>query len=396
MANKNEFADLPKIPAIAGVRIAGVAAGLKVNGKHDLFVAELAPGTTVAGTLTRSLCPGAPVEWNKQHLPAGKVRAIVASSGNSNVFTGQQGRDLVANTAAAAAKAVGCRPAQVRLASTGIIGEKRETTFVSDKVPAAFRKLTKTGWHDSARSIMTTDRFPKAAVRKVKIGNVEGSLAGIAKGSQMIAPDMGTMLCFLLTDAKLPAKVLQSCLKRAVDRSFNCISVDGDTSTSDTVLLSATGQVKRQPRVERAGDLELRDFRSALEDMTRELALMIARDGAKSGRLLTCDVVGAESARGARNIGRSIVDSMLVRVGIAGAEPRAGRIVMAVGKAGEKAARDRLAIAIAIGDVAIAEGGETVSGFDADTMVRHLKSDRVQISVDIGIGRGKARVWAAL
>ena len=173
----------------------------------------------------------------------------------------------------------------------------------------AFRKLTKTGWHDSARSIMTTDRFPKAAVRKVKIGNVEVSLAGIAKGSQMIAPDMGTMLCFLFTDAKLPAKVLQSCLKRAVDRSFNCISVDGDTSTSDTVLMSATGQVKRQPRVDRAGDPALRDFRSALEDMTRELALMIARDGAKSGRLLTCDVVGAESARGARNIGRSIVDS---------------------------------------------------------------------------------------
>ena len=394
MANKNKFPDLPRIPAIAGVRIAGIAAGLKDNGKHDLFVAELAPGTTVAGTLTRSLCPGAPVEWNKRQLPAGKVRAIVASSGNSNVFTGQQGRDLVANTAAAAAKAVGCRPAQVLLASTGIIGEKLETTFVSDKVPAAFRKLTKTGWHDSARSIMTTDRFPKAAVRKVKIGNVEVSLADIAKGSQMIAPDMGTMLCFLFTDAKLPPKILQSCLKRAVDRSFNCISVDGDISTSDTVLLSATGQVTRQPQIDRAGDPALRDFRSVLEDMTRELALMIAHDGAKSGRLLTCDVVGAESARSARNIGRSIVDSTLVRVGITGAEPRAGRIVMAVGKAGEKADRDRLGIAI--GDVAIAESGETVSGFDADTVVRHLKSDQVQISVDIGIGRGKARVWAAL
>tara|TARA_B100000676_G_C18055009_1_gene833818 strand:- start:799 stop:1488 length:690 start_codon:yes stop_codon:yes gene_type:complete len=229
MANKNKFPDLPRIPAIAGIRIAGIAAGLKDNGKHDLFVAELAPGKAVAGTLTRSLCPGAPVEWNKRQLSAGKVRAIVASSGNSNVFTGKQGRDLVANTAVAAAKAVGCRPAQVLLASTGIIGEKRETTFVSDKVSAAFRKLTKTGWYDSARSIMATDRFPKAAVRKVKIGNVEVSLEGIA-----------------------------------------------------------------------------------------------------------------------------------------------------------------------IGDVAIAESGETVSGFDADTVVRHLKSDQVQISVDIGIGRGKARAWAAL
>lgn len=394
MAKNENFPDLPKIPAIAGVRVAGIAAGLKDSGKHDLFVAELAPGSTVAGTLTRSLCPGAPVEWNKRHLPAGKVRAIVASSGNSNVFTGQQGRDLVANTAAAAAKIVGCRPAQVMLASTGVIGEKRETTFVSDKVPGAFKKLTKTGWHDAARSIMTTDRFPKAAVRKVKIGNVDVSLAGIAKGSQMIAPDMGTMLCFLFTDAKLPAKVLQSCLKRAVDRSFNCISVDGDTSTSDTVLLSATGQVKRQPRIDRASDPALRDFRAALEEIAQELALMIARDGAKTNRLLTCDVVGAESARGARNIGRSIVDSTLVRVGIAGAEPRAGRIVMAVGKSGEKADRDRLGIAI--GDITIADRGEAVAEFDADAVVRHLKGNRIHMTVDIGIGRGKARLWAAL
>lgn len=392
--SKNDFPDLPRIPSIDGVRIAGVAAGLKDNGKHDLFVAELVRGSTIAGTLTRSRCPGAPVEWSRAQLPGGRVRAIVASSGNSNVFTGSQGRRLVENTAAAAAKLVGCRKGEVFLASTGVIGEKKEITFVSDRVPLAHRRLSKTGWHDAARSIMTTDRFPKAAIRKVKIGNVDVTLAGIAKGSTMIAPDMGTMLSFLFTDAKIPAKVLQSCLTRAVDRSFNCISVDGDTSTSDTVLLSATGQVKRQPKIERANDPALRDFRAALEDMTGELARMIVRDGAKSGNLLTCDVVGAESARAARNIGRAIVDSTLVRVGIAGAEPRAGRIVMAVGKAGERAERDLLGITI--GDVEVAKSGEGVADFDAAAVVSHLKSGKVHFKVDIGIGRGKARVWSAL
>ena len=394
MPEKDAFPPLPKIPSVAGVRISGVAAGLKDNGKQDLFVAELVPGSTIAGTLTRSRCPGMPVEWSKRQLPGGKVRAIVASSGNSNVFTGGQGRKLVENTAAAAAKLIGCRTSQVFLASTGVIGEKKETRFVADKVPMGVKALKKTAWHDAARSIMTTDRFPKAAVRKVKIGNVDVTLAGIAKGSTMIAPDMGTMLSFLFTDAKIPAKVLQSCLTRAVDRSFNCISVDGDTSTSDTVLLSATGQVKRQPKIERASDPALRDFCAALEDMTIELARMIVRDGAATGNLLTCDVVGAESQRAARNIGRAIVDSTLVRKGIAGAEPRAGRIVMAVGKAGEKAERDLLGISI--GDVVVAKAGESLPDIDEGAVISHLKSGQVHLTIDIGIGRGKARVWSAL
>ena len=183
-----------------------------------------------------------------------------------------QGRKLVENTAAAVAKSVGCRTSQVFLASTGVIGEKKDIRFVADKVPMGVKALKNAAWHDAARSIMTTDRFPKAVVRKVKIGNVDVTLAGIAKGSTMIAPDMGTMLSFLFTDAKIPAKVLQTCLTRAVERSFNCISVDGDTSTSDTVLLCATGQVKRQPKIERASDSTLKDFRAALEDMTVELA----------------------------------------------------------------------------------------------------------------------------
>ena len=394
MPIEDDFPSLPKIPSILGVRVSGIAAGLKGNGKHDLFVAELVPGSTIAGTLTRSRCPGMPVEWSKRQLPGGKVRAIVASSGNSNVFTGSQGRKLVENTAAAVAKSVGCRTSQVFLASTGVIGEKKDIRFVADKVPIGVKALKNAAWHDAARSIMTTDRFPKAVVRKVKIGNVDVTLAGIAKGSTMIAPDMGTMLSFLFTDAKIPAKVLQTCLTRAVDRSFNCISVDGDTSTSDTVLLCATGQVKRQPKIERASDSTLKDFRAALEDMTVELAQMIVRDGAATGNLLTCDVVGAESQRAARNIGRAIVDSTLVRKGIAGAEPRAGRIVMAVGKAGEKAERDLLGISI--GDIVVAKSGESSPNIDEGAVVSHLRSGKVHFTVDIGIGRGKARVWSAL
>jgi glutamate N-acetyltransferase/amino-acid N-acetyltransferase len=396
MAKKPEsaFPELPKIPSIAGVRISGVVAGLKDNGKHDLFVAELARGSTIAGTFTRSKCPGMPVEWSKRQLAGGRVRAIVASSGNSNVFTGGQGRQLVENTATVTAKLIGCRKSEVFLASTGIIGEKKNATFVADKVPMGLKALKKTAWHDAALSIMTTDRFPKAAIRKVKIGDVDVMLVGIGKGSQMIAPDMGTMLSFLFTDAKIPAKVLQSCLKRAVDRSFNCISVDSDTSTSDTVLLSATGQVKRQPSIERANNPMLRDFREALDDMTGELARMIIRDGAKKGHFLTCDVIGAESQRAARNIGRSIVDSTLVRVGVAGAEPRVGRIVMAVGKAGERAERDLLGIAI--GGIQVAEAGETLPDFDAKAVMKHLKAGQVHFTINIGIGRGKARVWSAL
>lgn len=394
MPVNDNFPQLPKIPIISGVHVSGVIADLKDNGKHDLFIAKLTPGSTIAGTLTSSRCPGMPVEWTKRQLPGGKVRAIVASSGNSNVFTGNQGRELVQKTASVAAKLIGCDTSEVFLASTGIIGEKKEVNFVADKVPLGIQALSETGWHNAARSIMTTDRFPKAVVRQVKIGNTDITLAGIAKGSTMIAPDMGTMLSFIFTDAKIPPKILQNCLKYAVDRSFNCISVDGDTSTSDTVLLSATGQAKGQLKIQSANDRVLKKFRVALNEMTTELALMIVRDGAATGNLLTCDVVGAVSQRAARNIGRSIVNSILVRKGIFGVEPRVGRIVMAVGKAGERAERDLLSISI--GEVLVAKAGETLANFDEGAVISHLKSNQVHFTIDIGLGRGKARVWSAL
>ena len=394
MPKKDNFPQLPLIPRISGVRLSGVVAGLKDNGTHDLFVAELSPGSTIAGTLTRSRCPGMPVEWTKRQLPGGKVRAIVASSGNSNVFTGNQGRKLVEKTASVVSNLIDCDMSEVFIASTGVIGEKKDVNFVADKVPLGVKALNETGWNNAARSIMTTDRFPKAAFREVKIGDADIILAGIAKGSTMIAPDMGTMLSFIFTDAKIPSKILQSCLNYAVDRSFNCISVDGDTSTSDTVLLSATGQADSQLQIQSVKDPALKNFRVALEGMTIELAQMIVRDGTPEGNILTCDVIGAVSQRAARNIGRSIVDSILVRKGIFGAEPRVGRIVMAVGKAGEKAERDLLSISI--GKVLVAKAGETLANFDEAAVDSHLKSSQVHFTIDIGLGRGKARVWSAL
>ena len=394
MPKKDNFPQLPLIPRISGERLSGDVAGLKDNGPHDLVVAELSPGSTIAGTLTRSRCPGMPVEWTKRQLPGGKVRAIVASSGNSNVFTGNQGRKLVEKTASVVSNLIDCDMSEVFIASTGVIGEKKDVNFVADKVPLGVKALNETGWHNAARSIMTTDRFPKAAFREVKIGDADIILAGIAKGSTMIAPDMGTMLSFIFTDAKIPSKILQSCLNYAVDRSFNCISVDGDTSTSDTVLLSATGQADSQLQIQSVKDPALKNFRVALEGMTIELAQMIVRDGTPEGNILTCDVIGAVSQRAARNIGRSIVDSILVRKGIFGAEPRVGRIVMAVGKAGEKAERDLLSISI--GKVLVAKAGETLANFDEAAVDSHLKSSQVHFTIDIGLGRGKARVWSAL
>ncbi|MDP6388370.1 MAG: bifunctional glutamate N-acetyltransferase/amino-acid acetyltransferase ArgJ [Alphaproteobacteria bacterium] len=396
MAKRSPLAPkgFPHMPRIAGVRVAGLAAGLKPDGSHDLFMAELAPGSTVAGTLTRSGFPGAPVEWTRKHLPRGKVRAIVANSGNSNVFTGRAGPAQVEATAAAAAKLLGCPRSQVLLASTGRIGVKRAPDFVAAKLPRAKRKLKAGAWHDAARAIMTTDSFPKAARRTALIGGTRVTLAGIAKGCTMIAPDMGTMLSFLFTDAKISAKVLRAALRRAVDLSFNSISVDGDTSTSDTVLLAATGKGARHKRIASAGDPEFGDFRRALEELTRDLALQIVRDGENPRRLIAFHITGAESARAARRIGRVLATSTLTRRSIAERGDGWGRLVAAVGRAGEKADRDRLSIRI--GGTAVAEAGEHHLDYDFGAVDRHLRGREIEIAVDVGVGRGRARVWTSM
>ncbi|MCQ4162636.1 bifunctional glutamate N-acetyltransferase/amino-acid acetyltransferase ArgJ [Roseomonas sp. GC11] len=381
---------LPAVPPIAGVKLGVAAAGIRYKGRNDLTFMEFAPGTTVAGVFTRNKCPGAPVDWCRTALKGGKARALVVNAGNANVFTGKPGRDAVQATADAAAALVGCKPKEVFLASTGVIGETLPHEKLTAALPALHGKLSEDGWEGAARGIMTTDTFPKACVRKAEIGGVEVTIAGIAKGSGMVAPDMATMLCFIATDAKIPAAALQAVLKKGVDASFNRTTVDSDTSTSDTVLVFATGQVKH-PRVPAEGGAMLKSFAKALHALLLDLALQVVRDGEGAQKLVRIDVTGATTTRSAQKIAMAIANSPLVKTAIAGEDANWGRIVMAVGKAGEPAERDLLSVAV--GGTWMAREGGVVPGYDEGPVVAHMKGREIEIAVDLGLGKGKATAW---
>lgn len=381
---------LPELPPVAGVRFAAVAAGIRYQGRTDLVMAEFAAGTTVAGVFTRSLCPGAPVDWCRSALKSGKARALVVNAGNANVFTGRAGADAARTSAEAAAELVGCKPRDVFLASTGVIGEVLPHERLTAALPRLYESLRDDGWEDAARGIMTTDTFPKAATRVARIGDTQVRINGIAKGSGMIAPDMATMLCFVTTDAKIPADVLQTLLSKGVDRSFNRTTVDSDTSTSDTVLLFATGQAEH-PRVAEATGSLLRDFKHQLADLLLDLALQVVRDGEGARKLIRIDVNGAVSAKSAKRVAMSIANSPLVKTAIAGEDANWGRIVMAVGKAGEPADRDRLGVAV--GGIWMAQNGSVVPGYDETPVVQHMKGHEIAIEVDLGLGKGHCSVW---
>lgn len=381
---------LPELPPIAGVRLGAAAAGIRYQGRTDLVMAEMAAGTTVAGVFTQSKCPGAPVEWCRGVLAGGKARALVVNAGNANVFTGAAGLEATRATAAAAADLVGCAPKQVFLASTGVIGEVLPHARLTAALPALHAGLTDDGFAAAARGIMTTDTFPKGATRTARIGDTEVRISGIAKGSGMIAPDMATMLCFVFTDAKIPPTALQKLLARGVDASFNCTTVDSDTSTSDTVLLFATGQAKH-PRVSAEGGAVLKDFARALNEVLMDLALQVIRDGEGASKLVRIDVAGAVSAKSAKRIAMAVANSPLVKTAISGEDANWGRIVMAVGKAGEPADRDKLSVAI--GGVWMAQNGGVVAGYDEAPVVAHMKGHEVAIAVDLGLGRGRATAW---
>lgn len=378
----------PDLPAIGGVQIAGRACGLKRSGARDLMLALLSPGTAVAGVFTRSRCASAPVDWCRAALAGGRARAIVCNSGNANAFTGKAGDTTAAQTAGAAAALFGCAEDEVFLASTGVIGVPVGPDEIGRRLPGLARHLHAGAWRDAAEAIMTTDTFPKGAAAEAAIGGTPVRVAGFAKGSGMIAPDMATMLGFVFTDARIPAPLLQKLLNRSNDRSFNAITVDGDTSTSDTVLLCATGAAGNAP----PADLrDLRDFERALDSVMIDLAQQIVRDGEGASKFVTVRVSGAASARAARRIGLTIANSPLVKTAIAGEDANWGRIVMAVGKAGERADRDRLSIAI--GGVVITKDGQLAPGYDETPVARHMKGAEIDIDVDIGIGRGRATVW---
>ena len=325
---------LPALPPIAGVRLGAAQAGIRYQGRTDLVMIELAAGTTVAGVFTRNKCPGAPIDWCRKHLEAGRARAVVVNAGNANVFSGRAGAEAVKATAAAAAALVGCKPGEVFVASTGVIGEVLPYEKITAVLPALHEQLGADRWEEAARGIMTTDTFPKGATRTADLGGGTVRISGFAKGSGMVAPDMATMLCFVFTDAKLPAKVLQEALSYGVKRSFNATTVDSDTSTSDTVLLFATGTAAHV-KVDTDDKKEMRRFRDALEAVLHDLALQVVRDGEGAQKLVRIDVTGAVSKKSAHRVAMAIANSPLVKTAIAGEDANWGRIVMAVGKAGE-------------------------------------------------------------
>jgi len=381
---------LPELPPIAGVRLGTARAEIRYVAREDVTMFVFAPGTTAAGVFTRNRCPGAPVDWCREVLPGGRARALVVTAGNSNVFTGRAGRETCAATAKATAELVGCKPREVFLASTGVIGQPLPTAKLVGALPGLFESLREDAWPAAARAIMTTDTFPKGSVRTARIGDAEVTIAGIAKGSGMIAPDMATMLCFIATDAKVPAPALQALLARGVEASFNRTTVDSDTSTSDTVLVFATGQA-RHPRIPAEGGRMLRDFARALNEVLMDLALQVVRDGEGAQKLIRVAVTGAVSARSAKRVALSIANSPLVKTAIAGEDANWGRIVMAVGKAGEPADRDLLSVGV--GGVWMARKGTLVPDYDEKPVVEHMKGREIDIAVDLGLGRGAATVW---
>ena len=381
----------PKLPDVAGVQLAAVAAGESYRGRDDVMLTRLPAGTTVAGVFTQSSFPGAPVDWCRRQIGRGRARALLVNAGNANVFTGRAGAQAVADGTAAVADLVGCRARDVFVASTGVIGEKLAFQRIRKAIGRAGKLLGRSDWQAAARAIMTTDTYPKGSGRIARIGETDVRIAGIAKGSGMIAPDMATMLAFVFTDAKIPADVLQRLLTDINRRSFNAITVDSDTSTSDTVLLFATGQAGRHPAVRGPRDRHFADFRAKLEEVMTDLAQQIVRDGEGAGKFIEVRVSGSASAKAAHDIGKSIANSPLVKTAIAGEDANWGRIVMAIGKSGQRADRDRLAIRI--GGVQVAENGYVSSGYREQDVVPHMRGQEIEIDVDVGVGSGKATIW---
>jgi glutamate N-acetyltransferase/amino-acid N-acetyltransferase len=379
------------LPPLAGIRLATGEAGIRYKNRTDLLVAVLAPGTQAAGVFTKSKTASAPVEWCRASTKAGSARALVVNSGNSNAFTGKNGQDVTRQIAESAAAVVGCKPQEVFMASTGVIGEPLPAGKITRLLANLVEAGAAGGWRQAAEAIMTTDTYPKLATVSAEIDGHKVTINGIAKGSGMIAPDMATMLSFVFTNANLPAPVLQELLSSGVQNSFNAITVDSDTSTSDTLLLFATGKGANHPAISKASDKRLNDFRAKLDALLLDLALQVVRDGEGAQKLIRVDVHGAESDAAAKRIALSIANSPLVKTAIAGGDANWGRVVMAVGKAGETADRDKLKISF--GNQLVAEKGERAVKYDEDAATKAVSGRSVEIGVDLGLGKGRARVW---
>lgn len=379
----------PELPAIAGAIPHVARAQYKTWDRCDLTFVALEPGTAVAGVVTQSRCPSPEVEWCRNALVLGEARALVVNAGNSNAFTGGRGRAAVEAIAARTAAHLNCKPSDVFVASTGVIGVPLPIDKAEAGLDAAFASQP-CSWRDVAEAIGTTDTFTKGATTTAIVDGKTVTLVGVIKGSGMIAPDMATMLGFIFTDAAVDAAFLQAALSGANAGTFSCITVDGDTSTSDTVLAFATGHAKNAPLTgdESAG---ADAFRAALADLCHQLAQLVVRDGEGATKLIEITVEGAESDRSAHRIAMSIANSPLVKTAIAGEDANWGRVVMAVGKAGEPAERDRLSIRF--GATQVAKDGLAVEGYDETPVAAHLKGREVTVGVELGLGEGRATVW---
>jgi len=381
------------VPALRGVRMATASAGIKYKNRTDVLMMVFDKPASVAGVFTRSKCPSAPVDFCRANLSHGTARAVVVNSGNANAFTGKKGREATALTAKSASAAVGCGENEVYLASTGVIGEPLDASKFSGVLDAMAKDATGDFWFEAAKAIMTTDTYPKVATRTAEIGGVSVTINGIAKGAGMIAPDMATMLSFVVTDADIAPAALQALLSEGVGPTFNAVTVDSDTSTSDTLLMFATGAAAAdgQARVETAGDARLASFRTALNELLKDLALQVVRDGEGARKMVAVTVTGAESDVAAKRIALSIANSPLVKTAVAGEDANWGRVVMAVGKSGEMADRDRLAIWF--GGIRVAVDGERDPAYSEAATSAAMKEEDIDIRVDIGLGNGTATVW---
>jgi glutamate N-acetyltransferase / amino-acid N-acetyltransferase len=385
-------AQFPDMPPIDGVRLATAAAGIRYAGRTDVLLALFDPGTAVAGVFTRSRCPSAPVDWCRARLKGGGARALVVNSGNANAFTGKSGREATKLTAEIAAMAAGCKPADVFLASTGVIGEPLDAAKFDTVMDQLIADAETGAWHEAAKAIMTTDTFPKGAAAMARLGGTAVTICGIAKGAGMIAPDMATMLSFVFTDAAVAPKVLQTLLKQGVADTFNAVTIDGDTSTSDTLLAFATGTAAKRgvPAIASMSDPRLPAFRKAFDAVLANLAEQVARDGEGARKLVEIVVEGATSKSSARKIALSIANSPLVKTAIAGEDANWGRVVMAVGKAGEPADRDKLAIWF--NGIRVAHKGARDPAYDEAQVSAAMKAQTIALKVALGLGHGRDRV----
>ena len=381
------------MPALRGVRMTTASAGIKYKNRTDVLLMVFDKPAAVAGVFTRSKCPSAPVDFCRANLAHGSARAVVVNSGNANAFTGLKGRQATELTAKSAASAVGCGENEVYLASTGVIGEPLDATKFAGVLDTMAKDAVDDFWFEAAKAIMTTDTYPKVATRSAEIGGVKVTINGIAKGAGMIAPDMATMLSFVVTDADISSSALQALLSEGVGPSFNSMTVDSDTSTSDTLMLFATGAAAAdgQAHIERADDPKLAAFSAALNELLKDLAVQVVRDGEGATKMLEITVTGAENDAAAKRIALSIANSPLVKTAAAGEDANWGRVVMAVGKAGEMADRDKLAIWF--GDIRVAVNGERDASYSEEAASNVMKQQDIPVKVDIGLGDGRATVW---